>query len=115
MSNIEGFCEYLCEKLPDKIDLILDEIKAIESETRQYVISKRNFQLYWCLEAICNIAENMDLNNVKNILIKISNFYDYTIREKAAKIVAKLDNPELEELKIKLKNDENYYVRRYLN
>lgn len=105
---------YLCKKLPESIRKILIEIEKIDQQSRQYVISKRNFQLYWCLEALYNIVENINLNEVQDILFKTGTFYDYTIREKTARILAKIDNSEFKEMKTKLKNDENYYVRRYL-
>jgi len=105
---------YLCNNLPKSIGKILVDIEKIDSQTKQYVISKRNFQLYWCLDALYSIIEIVDFEQVKNILLKTGDFQDYTIREKTAKILTKIDSPELEELKEKLKNDENYYVRRLL-
>lgn len=109
------FGQYLCKYLPKCIIDILLEIKKIDAESKQYVISKRNFQLYWALEALYNIIDKIELNKVKNILLQSGVFYDYTIREKIAKILTKVDDSELSELKNNLKNDENYYVRRYLN
>lgn len=108
------FRAYLCYKLPECINEILKEIEKFDSTSKQYVISKRNFQLYWCLEALYNIIDDVKFEKIKNILLKTGEFYDYTIREKTAKILTKSDNPELDKLKEKLKNDENYYVRRYL-
>jgi len=115
LTTISEFSQYLCDKLPERINEILAEIAEIDAKTRQYVISKRNFQLYWSLEALDNIAEIINFDGIKDILFKTGEFYDYTIREKTAKIIAKLNNSELDELKEKLANDENYYVRRYLN
>lgn len=114
LASNEYFKKYLCEKLPESINNLLEEIEKIDKMSKQYVISKRNFQLYWCLEALYNIIEIIDIGKIKNIIIKSGEFYDYTIREKTAKILTKIDNSELSELKQKLKNDENYYVRRYL-
>ncbi len=108
------FNEYLSKNLPMEIDAILARIKELEADEKQYVISKRNFQLYWCLEALCNVIEVVEFDKIKEILFATADFNDYTIREKTAKIVTKLDNSELDELKEKLKNDENYYVRNYL-
>lgn len=108
---------HLCEKLPEMLSEILEEIKKIDSQSRQYVISKRNFQLYWALEALYNIIDIIELDKIKSILLRAGVFYDYTIREKVAKILAKVDCnqiSELDNLKVQLKNDENYYVRRYL-
>lgn len=112
--DCEEFNEYLSKNLPAEIEKILTRINEIEANEKQYVISKRNFQLYWCLEALCNIIKKVEFAQIKDILFKTANFNDYTIREKTAKIVAKLYDPELDELKEKLKNDENYYVRNYL-
>lgn len=112
--DCKEFKAYLCKKLPENINKILKEIENFDSTSKQYVISKRNFQLYWCLEALHKCAENVEFLSIKNILLKTGVFYDYTIREKTAKILAKLNYPELDKLKEKLKNDENYYVRRYL-
>lgn len=114
LTESSEFQKYLCNKLPERINKILDEIEKIDQTSKQYVISKRNFQLYWCLEALYNIIDNIEFKKIKNILLKTGDFHDYTIREKTAKILTKLDNCELNELKEKLKNDENYYVRRYL-
>lgn len=110
----DEFNEYLSQKLPSEIDAILARIKELEADEKQYVISKRNFQLYWCLEALCNVIDKVDFNKIKDILFTTAEFQDYTIREKTAKIITKLDNPQIAELKEKLRNDENYYVRRYL-
>lgn len=113
--NNEKFQEYLGKKLPERINKIWDEIEKIDLSSKQYVISKRNFQLYWCMEALYNIAELVDFSELKDILHKTGTFYDYTIREKAAKILTKIDSYELSELKEQLKNDKNYYVRRYIS
>lgn len=113
--NNEAFQMYLSKRLPESINKIWDEIEKIDLSSKQYVVSKRNFQLYWCLEALYNIAEIVNFAQLKDILIRTGTFYDYTIREKTAKILTKIDNLELSELKDQLKNDDNYYVRRYLN
>ena len=111
----EEFNQYLSKNLPEKTNEILEKIYELESNEKQYVISKRNFQLYWCLEALYNIVEKVEFERIKDIIFKTSQFNDYTIREKTAKILTKLDNLELNELKEKLRNDENYYVRKYSN
>jgi len=117
LTVIEEFGDYLCENLPQQISQIWEEIQKndkIDAPQKKYVVSKRNFQLYWGLEALCNIADKIQISEIKDILLNCGEFYDYTIREKVAKILAKIDNSELNELREKLKNDENYYVRRYL-
>lgn len=108
------FGDYICKNLPEKIIEILKKIEELEFNEKQYVISKRNFQLYWCLEALYNIVESIEFVKIQNIVLKTGKFQDYTIREKTAKLLAKLDNFEVKDLKESLKNDENYYVRRYL-
>lgn len=115
LTQIDEFAKYLCKKLPESIRKILKQIKEIDAQSKQYVISKRNFQLYWCMEALYNIIDLMNTKNIKDIFFETGEFYDYTIREKTAKILAKINNPEFDDLKDKLSNDENYYVRRYLN
>lgn len=114
LSNIKEFNEYLCKKLPERIKEILKEIKKLDENDKQYKISKRNFQLYWCLESLFSIFEKIELKQLKDILLITGEFDDYTIREKTAKILIKIDISELNDLKNKLKNDTNYYVRRYL-
>lgn len=111
---IENFNKYLCNKLPEIINTLLVEIEKIDKTSKQYVISKRNFQLYWCLEALYNTISNIEVNEIKTIIIQCANFPDYTIREKTAKILAKINNKEFDEIKEILRNDTNYYVRRYL-
>lgn len=107
------FRVYLSEKLPDRITKILSKIEELEKNEKQYVLSKRNFQLYWSLEALYSIIEEIEFDRVKDILLRTGEFQDYTIREKTAKILVKLDHKEISEIKEKLKNDSNYYVRRY--
>lgn len=119
LAKSSEFQKYLCANLPESIRKILNEIDENNAELKpfhqkRYVVSKRNFQLYWCLEALYNCVENLEFESIKDIIYKAGEFYDYTIREKIAKILTKIDNPELKELKEKLRNDENYYVRRFL-
>lgn len=115
LSKHDKFREYMCVNLPKQINTIWEEIEKLDLSAMQYVVSKRNFQLYWSLKALYNYATDIDANIINPILLKTGEFYDYTIREKTARILAKLDNPELNNLKEKLKSDENYYVRRKVN
>lgn len=110
----EKFNKYLGERLPDKIRQILAKIADLSAEEKQFVISKRNFQLYWALEALYNCIENINTELIADILKETAEFEDYTIREKVAKILSKLNVQEFLDLKNKLGADENYYVRRYL-
>lgn len=116
LKHNNDFSEYFCPELAKTLNSVFDEIEKIDLTAKQYVISKRNFQLYWCLEVLYDFIELMNLADIKETLLKCGVFYDYTIREKVAKILTKEfynDDIELDELKEKLKNDENYYVRRY--
>ena len=114
LTQISEFRLFLAKKLPNCIENILLVIANLEKDEKQYKISKRNFQLYWSLEALFNIIEEVDVLKIKDILLKTAEFEDYTIREKVAKILSKIDNPVLIAAKEKLIQDENYYVRRYL-
>ena len=108
------FCEYFAKKLAEMLNDIFKEIEEIDLTAKQYVISKRNFHLYWCLEALYDFVEHVELSQIKETVLKCGTFYDYTIREKIAKILTKgfwIIDVELNGLKEILKNDENYYVR----
>lgn len=111
---IDEFRSYLAGKLPECIKQTISVIDNLSKDEKQYKISKRNFQLYWSLEALYNVVEEIEPNEIYKILIKTSDFEDYTIREKSAKILTKLTDKRFDELKTKLKEDSNYYVRRYL-
>lgn len=106
--------QYLCENLPKRISEILFNISELEKDEKQYKISKRNFQLYWSLEALYLCLDKIELTSVKDIIYACAEFQDYTIREKIAKIVSETEFLEFDELKKKLANDENYYVRRFM-
>lgn len=116
LKSYASFSEYFCQELAKTLNYIFDEIEKLDLTAKQYVISKRNFQLYWCLEALYDFVELIDLSQIKETLLKCGVFYDYTIREKTAKILTKdfyKSDVELNAVKEQLKNDENYYVRRY--
>lgn len=108
------FKDYMCIKLPESIRKTLAKIEKLEENEKQYKISKRNFQLYWSLEALYSIADVINIEDVKGILLETAAFEDYTIREKTAKIISKVNDESLLLIRKQLKNDENYYVRRYL-
>lgn len=113
----KNFSEYFAKGLAENTIATLKHTTNLTIEDKKYVISKRYFQLYWCLEVLFEFAEFIDTNELKQILLQTGTFDDYTIREKTAKILSQnnFDNDnEVEKLKEQLKNDENYYVRRYL-
>lgn len=109
------FKRYLAANLPQKIGEILIKIEALSADEKQYKISKRNFQLYWSLEALYYCLAEVEIFEIKGLLLQTGEFEDYTIREKTAKILAKVTDSKLDNLKENLKHDSNYYVRRYLN
>jgi len=99
--------EEVFEKLLlNKIKDIINEIKAFKGENHK--LNKKVFNLYWCLEALCEIIKD---ENINEILDFCSLYSDYTIREKTAKILKKMKNPPVN-LKEKLSKDSNFYVRR---
>lgn len=114
LASIDCFNKYLCQNLPNEIKRLMEHIARLEATEKQYVVSKRNFQLYWCLEALYYCVENIDLSTIHPILTKTAEFYDYTIREKTAKILSKISDSRFDLLKNKLLSDENYYVRQKL-
>ena len=112
------FKEYFIEILLKTISDLFEEAAKMDMTDKKYVLSKKNFQLYWCLETLIDFAEFIEFQRIKEILIAGGKFYDYTIREKIAKLLKQGfydEYPEVSELKEKLKNDENFYVKRYLN
>lgn len=110
----DDFNKYLSKNLISKIYLILDDISKLDFDDKQYVISKRNFQLYWALEGLCKILNLVKFDEIKDILRTCAGFEDYTIKEKTAKIVSKLEGNDLVEIKNLLKQNSNYYVERFL-
>lgn len=109
----EDFCHYFAFGLMKNIKKIWSEIEQIDLTSMQYVVNKRNFQLYWELEALLLFVEYVDEDFLREIIQKCYDFYDYTIREKVAKILFKLDskNIELKKIRQKMEQDENYFVR----
>lgn len=110
----DEFNKFLAKNLPEKTIQILKEIELLTEEDKQYVISKRNFQLYWALEGIFKVSNLISFDEIKDILTKTSSFDDYTIREKSAKILSRYNTKDAQELKSKLSKDENCYVSRHL-
>jgi len=112
------FRKYFCPLLLKTITDLFEDAEKMDMTDKKYILSKKNFQLYWCLEALFEFTEFLEFSEISDILRKGGEFYDYTIREKIAKILEQGfydERSEIEELKGKLRNDENYYVRRFLN
>lgn len=104
----------LSKYLPARISKIVEELKSMDLNSKQYVLSKKNFQLYWNLEGLYYCANCVDYVDVADSLEYSAKFIDYTIREKAAKVLTRYNCNEADTLKCILKNDENYYVKNCL-
>ena len=90
----------------------LDELD-IETKNRSYVQNKKNFNLYWNLEALINIADLVSPDEHLLKILKITALSnDYTIREKTAKAAQVFG---FEQVLESLKDDTNVYVKKYLN
>ena len=109
--------DFLYKGIIEEINKTLEQID-IEAKNRSYVQNKKNFNLYWNLEAIISIADFISPDeNLLKILNTTAVSNDYTIREKTAKsasiFIAK--NPDFEQIIDILKDDTNIYVRKYIN
>jgi hypothetical protein len=104
--------EYLYKRIIEEIKITLSNIDETV-KNRSYVQNKKNFNLYWNLEAIIAIADKITLQEeLIEILEKTALSNDYTIREKTAKTASLLNVQSVLTL---LKDDENVYVRKYID
>lgn len=117
ISNLKtypDFCLYFCPKLVNKTIALLNIIKDFDFQEGKYKVNKEVFKLYWCLETIYNFYDQINMSDLKTILLIAKNINEYTIREKAAKILSiGFEDPELKLASEELKKDKNYYVRRF--
>lgn len=103
--------EYIYEKIIEEINTTLAQLD-IETKNRSYVQNKKNFNLYWNLEALISIAERIQPNDKLSEILKITaQSNDYTIREKTAKAANIFKLSEILEI---LKKDTNVYVKKYI-
>ena len=109
----EEFNEFLSKAILPKTEAILNRINELTADEKQYIVSKRNFQLYWALEAIYKVLDRLDFSQIEAILVQTAQFEDYTIQEKTAKILSRFEHAR--ELKEELKQNSNYFVKRYLD
>ncbi len=108
--------DYIYKSLIETINNILENIDN-ETKNRSYVQNKKNFSLYWNLEAIISIADKITAGNeLVEILKETAKSADYTIREKTAKTARKFSckNPAFLFVTDLLKNDVNIYVKKYI-
>lgn len=103
--------QYLYDKIIENIKCTLSEIDN-DNKSRSYTANKKNFNLYWNLEALTSISNKIQpTDELITILKKTALSNDYTIREKTAKTSNVFNFTEILKL---LDNDENIYVRKYL-
>lgn len=104
--------EEICSALMDRIIALKDSQEEIETLSN-HEITKRVFKLYWYMEALAEIAEEIeDLNKLEQIIEFTYQDENYTIREKSSKILSKIGG--FEKYKSILKEDKNPYVFFYL-
>lgn len=106
INDIEYLYSGIIKELKNTLSTIDNEVK-----NRSYVQNKKNFNLYWNLEAIISIHDRITPDEDLISILKITaHSNDYTIREKTAKAAKILNLDDITEL---LKNDTNIYVRKY--
>lgn len=114
-ANNDDFCRNFCPLLLEQTMSLVNIVSKFTFTEGKYKVNKDAFKLYWCLEAIYTFAHNIDIKNLKPIIIDAATIEEYTIKEKIAKILSKkltLDD-ELLNIKSTLKKDSNFYVSRY--
>lgn len=105
--------DYLLTNIINEIKKTLNSMDDIK-QNRSYIANKKNFNLYWNLEALCILGSRITVNNDINDIIHITyKSNDYTIREKTAKLICTLKSDCFNEIIDNLKQDENVYVKKY--
>ena len=103
----KAFCSALMQRIIDLKDY------QDEENLSSHEITKKTFKLYWYMEALSEITDEItDMEKLKEIIEFTYRDENYTIREKSAKILSRITG--LEEYKEVLKQDENPYVFFYL-
>ncbi len=106
--------DYLYKNIINEIKKTLDEIKEVK-QNKSYALNKKNFNLYWNLEALISLLDRIPATDELLDILKITALsIDYTIREKTAKAAANIKNKKFEVIKDILKNDNNIYVKKYI-
>lgn len=106
--------DYLINNIISEINNTLSELDSV-SKNRSYTLNKKNFNIYWNMEALINLSGKIKINDAVFNIIKITaESSDYTIREKTAKLIYELNSNILFENIINLlKTDKNIYVSKY--
>lgn len=108
--------QYLYDSFIQEIKKTLNEMDDIQ-QTRSYNSNKKNFNLYWNIEAIINIGFKIQVDeDFLEILKQTVYSNDYTIREKTAKAASILFTQDyrFKDVLNLLSNDSNIYVQKYL-
>ena len=114
LKNDTEFSKYFTDNLIKKTQFLINKIENTETDNSKYKTNKEVFKLYWCLEAISELYDNIDNKSIKEIVTKTFEINEYTIREKTAKILSQnYTDTDLITISNKLKEDTNYYVRQY--
>ncbi len=103
---------YIYQSIIEELNTTLSQLD-IEVKNRSYVQNKKNFNLYWNLEALISISDLVAADEHLLKILKITaESNDYTIREKTAKAAQVFG---FEQVLESLKDDTNVYVKKYLN
>lgn len=103
---------YIYEGIIEELNETITQLD-IETKNRSYVQNKKNFNLYWNLEALISIADFVVPDEQLLKILKITALSnDYTIREKTAKAAQVFCFKEVLDV---LKDDTNVYVKKYLS
>ena len=104
--------KYIYQIIIEELNKTLSQLD-IEVKNRSYVQNKKNFNLYWNLEALISISDLVVADEHFLKILKITaESNDYTIREKTAKAAQVFG---FEQVLESLKDDTNVYVKKYLN
>ena len=104
--------KYIYQSIIEELNTTLSQLD-IEVKNRSYVQNKKNFNLYWNLEALISISDLVIADEHLLKILKITaESNDYTIREKTAKAAQVFG---FEQVLESLKDDTNIYVKKYLN
>ncbi len=103
--------KYFLNNLYNRFDVIFDELEKLK---RSNWYTKKLFNLYWGLEALCALSPDCD-SKLQNVLQQCLKIREYTIREKTAMLLDSLksDKDFINQAKQLLAQDTNYYVKRY--
>ncbi|MEI8377418.1 MAG: hypothetical protein WCF95_02665 [bacterium] len=109
--------DYLIEKILEKLELLIENTKAIKFKSHK--VNKDVFNLYWNFFALENLVSNefSQIERLAELLLNSANYRDYTIRERIAFLAKKLFHSGFQQISTvieKLQHDENFYVRKAL-